>query len=49
VELVYGEPLNLPDDFIADNQENSSINDPTSLLDHLRLLYVHNMYTLIFV
>jgi len=37
-ELVYGEPLNLPDDFFADNQENSSMNDPTSLLDRLRIV-----------
>jgi len=35
-ELVYGEPLNLPGDFFTDNQDNSSTNDPTSLLDRLR-------------
>ncbi|XP_022180630.1 uncharacterized protein LOC111040872 [Myzus persicae] len=37
-ELVYGEPLNHPGDYFADNQENSSMNDPTSLLDCLRIL-----------
>ncbi|XP_050544271.1 uncharacterized protein LOC126907201 [Daktulosphaira vitifoliae] len=35
-ELVYGEPLNLPGDFFTDKQDNSSTNDPTSLLDRLR-------------
>ncbi|KAL4123291.1 hypothetical protein QTP88_015489 [Uroleucon formosanum] len=37
-ELVYDELLNLPSDFFVDNQENSSMNDPTSLLDRLRIV-----------
>ena len=37
-ELVYGEPLNLPGDFFADNQESRSMNDPTSLFDRLRII-----------
>jgi len=38
VELVYGEPLNVPGDFSADNQENSSMKDPTSLFNRLHII-----------